>query len=786
MVPHAPIPLSLQPPTAPIATTHQFETRIHRLEQQQFQEGVNAQFRSIHMSQSFQHLQQQVYHMQQVIAYDMPVLRYQVQALEAKLDRKENDDCTRSIQLERRSQEQRLQSAMENPNLMRIYTSISTPNDATLEQNSLRRAEQMEALAALLRRRVHRGGAAYLLEAEDAEAWATKVREDTKLIGQPEVGNELSKSHDSEAWSKMASPPEAIIANAPQENETTHENLDDWQITAPWNTIHKDAASPAQSVSAKGSDMHVHAFKCSKPPSLSTSDPLCDTIDKEVAVTPQSNSAKGSEIHIRTSECPKPPSLSSSAVSIKIESFASDVSSVQVKAIPELQTKKLALHLRYAAQRVQESKEPTLDQETEVTTNDKIIQTQEDTIKNDVIQTEKVAEAQVPSYRLPPHRRFYKRAAPPTPEPDTEFTNQEVEESTASGLVVPRAVSDVFKIEAPPAREKAISVKNQVSPTQEKATSVKDTPSTGSKQDESTSTLDLNTAIWQPSYLKDLPTLPPSELDQIPPSQKMHTFSRTFILNHLGGTRWLPSFYSIPPSELSLLPGRGFYLLEDTTEPLAPTSPGHHGSLITPILRLPESDNLSTPKPESMTNAPLFIKRGDRYVYLGMYTYLRSDRLDLERYNALIPAYLKDYWAAQLTTPKRPKWVTEALKQHLRPPLTYSRPSSSASEDAITTSLSSHHQALEAWHRDTSLLTSFLRPSNILSAFSAPDTGADIPGLRFWCLGLKCEGWDKEFYDMMCREEKIWEQQGKKDGEREREERKEMLRMLGKGKPVKW
>ena len=52
-------------------------------------------------------------------------------------------------------------------------------------------------------------------------------------------------------------------------------------------------------------------------------------------------------------------------------------------------------------------------------------------------------------------------------------------------------------------------------------------------------------------------------------------------------------------------------------------------------------------------------------------------------------------------------------------------------------------------------------------------------------MGLKCEGWDKGFYEMMCREEKVWEKEGRRDGEREREETKEMLRLLGK-RPVKW
>jgi hypothetical protein len=99
--------------------------------------------------------------------------------------------------------------------------------------------------------------------------------------------------------------------------------------------------------------------------------------------------------------------------------------------------------------------------------------------------------------------------------------------------------------------------------------------------------------------------------------------------------------------------------------------------------------------------------------------------------------------------------------------------------------MTAHHQALESWHRDTSILTSLLRPENIMEAFAAPDTGAAIPGLRFWCLGLKCEGWDKGFYDMMCREERNWEKQGRRDGEKEAKNQKEMLRMLGT-RPVKW
>jgi hypothetical protein len=736
MVPHTYIPVIPQPLSADIAVTRQLDNRVNRLEQQQFQDGLNAHFRGVQISQPLQNLQQQLHQMQRAIAYDLPALRLQVQALEAKLDRKENDECTRQIQLKARSQEQKVHSAMRNPNLMRIYISVSKHGNASLDQNSIYKAEQMETLAASLRERVHCGGAAYLREAEDAEAWASKLRQDVTNTGQPRTDNELSKSYNSENWSKVAAPPNPVIAANNLETETTLENVQDWQISnSPWNTANKEVAAPTQSVSAKGSDFHIH-----------------------------------------TSECSYVANTSTSAASIQIEEpSSSNGSSVQAGAVSEPRGRKLAPHLRYTHQ-APAPKEST--------------QEIEESTKSNILQTEEVVhetEAQAPLKKtLPPHRRVFKRSTTPSiPKSETpstlkskaESADRDMEESTASGVVVPRAVSDIFKDLASSVRENTFSIK-AIPATKSKRNKRK---KNNSKKANSISPLNLTTPTWQSTYIKALPLLSPSELQDIPPPQSMHTFSRTFLLNHLGGTKWLPSFYHIPLPELSLLPNRGFYLFEDTAEPLAPLSPGEHGSLVTPILRLPDPSNAAEPKPEAMHNAPLFIKKGDRYVYFGMYTHLRSDRLDLERCEALIPEYLKEHWATQLTHPNRPKWVTSALQHHLRAPPSFS-PSASSSSDAAN----AHHQALSSWHRDTTLLTSFLRPSHILSAFAAPETGAEIPGLRFWCLGLKCEGWDKGFYEMMKREEKVWEKEGRRDGEREREERREMLRVLGKGAPVKW
>jgi len=802
MVPYPYMPVTSQPQNA------EHSDRIVRLEQQQFQDGVNSHYRNMQTSQSLQHLQQQLYQMQQAIVFDIPALRRQVEALQVRLDRRQNNEATRQLELEPRTQEQKLHSALKNANLVRIYASTSVHENATSKSSVLRRAEQMEALATLLRGRVHRGGAAYLSEAKDAEAWAAKLREDVEHSGGPEVDNKLLTE------SRSADPFQTDTANTNVQVGLTREEPERQWISNPISTP-LTKLSPSsyrrRAVRTPMQDTNLTQNKSSTP--------------KDMA-TPAQSAWGNSSIHPHTPSAQRSKSSkgSGSGVLIKIkEPSGANVTSVQVEAVSPQRARKLAPHLKYASQQIQVSKDCT--PAIEATTDDSTTKTHE---------VSDTAKVQVPSV-IQPHRRMFKRAlTPPTPKPDSKSTKWEMEESKPAGIQAQQSVSDKFKEESSPVQEKSTSVKNVPRKKNKKSRPNRSTrvarakaaersqiefvctnkkgawpteavefsvfPAEVTKQSEMhntteverekqnkfASSLDLTTPTWQPSYIKDLPLLSPEELQYIPSSPEMHTFNRTFITTHLGGMKWLPSFYSVPESELSLLPGRGYYLLEDTTEPLAPSSPGAHGSLVTPILRLPEFNNPATPKPESMLNAPLFIKRGEGYVYYGMYSHLRSDRLDLERCNALIPAYLKHHWASQLTSPKRPKWVTEALQNHLRPPSSYPRPCSSASSDAITAALSTHHQALESWHRDTSLLTSFLRPSNILDAFAAPDTGASTPGLRFWCLGLKCEGWDKGFYEMMRREERLWEKQGRKDGEKEREEQKEMLRLLGKGKPVKW
>ena len=106
----------------------------------------------------------------------------------------------------------------------------------------------------------------------------------------------------------------------------------------------------------------------------------------------------------------------------------------------------------------------------------------------------------------------------------------------------------------------------------------------------------------------------------------------------------------------------------------------------------------------------------------------------------------------------------------------------------MNAALSHHMTAMEAWQRDTHVKTAFLRPENILAAFNAPDTGAEMPGIRFWNMGLRCDGWDEGFYDMMVREEGIWKKNGSRDGEGERARKEEMMTMLRprSKRPKKW
>ncbi|KAG9674001.1 hypothetical protein KCU95_g17515, partial [Aureobasidium melanogenum] len=869
VVPHNYIPHNPHPAPADPAIVRQLQDRINILEQHHFSDGLNAHFRNLQTSQSLQSLEYRFQHMQKSLSYDNSSLRLQILDLQARENLRDNEDCTQGIQLEPRSQEQKLASAMKNVNLMRIYASVSLTGNATFEEVSLRAAEQMEALAKTLRSRVNRGGAAYLLEAEDAEAWAAKLREDAKPSQQREVDDKLSENAEIPVEYKLeaVNHPEvqfsdvswdALLAHKPDEPVEWNLSPRSKVVTPSRGSHTPDATIIAPVARNVGIDQDV-TYTHERPAST-----------KSWSVNSHASRRSG-PLHALSSEAPIKIEESSErnvsaakieAVPIKIEEPSEkSASPVQIEAVPELQIRKVAPHKKHAAQQAKAS-ESLISSKDDASAKEKLIPsiTPESAEVEDLLLADLIAKAQVPSFtlgnaptkgdlapsithenaevetevdkaqmplrKLPPHRRFgptQKAEAPKFSEVEPNITAKEempspsmktnksktaeapglhevehvdkTEEKTPLPSMKTKKKSKsrkrAKKMEELKAAEAALTIRDRDEPKGEVSSEKQNEHKEGMqsvKQDETDSASESKTQTWQPTYLRDLPPLPPDELSTIPSLQEMHHFDRSFILSHLGGTRWLPSFYSIPPSELSLLPGRGFYLLEDQNEPLAPFAPGLHGSLVTPILRLPEDNNPNTPKPESMHNAPLFLKSGQKYIYFGMYTYLRADRLDIERCSSLLPSSLKAFWANQLTSPNRPKWVTELLQQHLCPPPTYSGPlPSHVSDDTASSALTQHLQTHESWHRDTHLKTSFLKAEHILAAFEAPDTGAEMPGIRFWCLGLRCEGWDKGFYEMMVREEKIWEKEGRRDGEKERERQIEMLRLLGrKGRPIKW
>ncbi|KAI5202297.1 hypothetical protein E4T39_04751 [Aureobasidium subglaciale] len=910
-----------------VATRSQLESRVANLEQQKFREDMNAHFRNMQVSQSLQYLQQELLQMKQAFEYQIPEIRRDLCVLGAKHEIEQNVEATRSLHIKPRTQEQKLESAMRNANLVRISAAVSLPGKLTFEQVSIRGAEQMESLAKTLRSRVHRGGTAYVLEAEDAEAWATKLREDAaptdKSIPQPrsekiafpgelpmtqdldEAGSVIripSPSDEAEASDHLSNDNEAA-KDEPNESikadrgaEFSHEVVTDYRSIVAISMISRSPSPvmirasflPESEVLSTTTDTRAFAHgsslrtgspephhrqtsarSCrSKAPSYAVSVKLEETAASDIS---SPKSADRSNIRLPVSRGRKfAPHQRYGAhqaeatqfvalepeFSVKVEAFLSRTNSTRsvTKGLAEAQVpasrgRKLAPHQILAAQQVEISEAPRPEIETPAREEASI------DIATNTHEVAPVVEAQVPvsrGRRHAPHQRHAAQEAGPS---ETRFPKIEISvesEISAHDAVTTHEVAEVAGAQVPTIRAKRppphrkhvtpqveapkLSTVEPANTNEEKLVSSEaaggessSLERSGSRKmkehmdrravearivqialhadqtvsqevhEESISPLNLATqvngegitadATWQPAYLNDLAPLSVEELEAIPSTEKMHHFNRSFILNHLGGSRWLPSFYSTPGAEISLLPGRGFYLLEDTTEPLAPLSPGSHGSLLTPVLRLPDADNPDTPNTSTMEDAPLFLKQGDGYVYYGMYTYLRADRLDVERCNLVVPASVKSFWADQLTHPQRPKWVTEALQKHLCPQPTYTGPlPHNADEDKISTALSTHLLAITTWYKDTHLKTSFLRPEHILAAFEASDTGAEMPGIRFWGLGLRCEGWDEKFYGMMVREEGIWEREGRRDGESERGRKRDMLRTLRarSKRPKKW
>lgn len=757
--------MHLQPfSTSTTAETTELAYRMDILERSMYQQTTANQRSGMQTNQMLQILQREVFQLKQAVHHNVPKLYQEISSLQANLNHQQ------ILQTEPRSQQEKLDSAMKNPQLVRIANGSSLQKAMTATQAYIREAEELESLAKALRSRVHIGGAAYVQEAEDAETLAATLRQSAleSATKESDVAFTIKESGGSAI---NEAPKNNQVESAVRVESKTH---DAEVSTKPAEAIfneNSDTVIVDMSENKETKFSHIAESSTSQDASVTTGFATVPFTFNEVDWNKPSSYKKSISV--------PPCSTHQLAEALKVSTPK------QRAAAP---------HRKYAAPKMRE------------------------------------AMAREPR-AMPPHRKFairpvdtqvlsaVSKVEAPYGEhvieqarvPDTSVgTTRGVETQVGQQSEATKSVITEAKMQTAGSETKSVeagSVTSNTKKPEEPGHARIDTTQDASHQTSSASstsshkpkphdsasispssvpTVKPPRKVWQPSYLRALPALPAEDLAAIP--SQLQTFSRSFLFSKLSGIRHLSSFYHVPTSERSLLPNRGYFLLEPFLEPLRPSAPGHHGSLVTPVLRLPSSTDKDAPDPEAMISAPLFVGTGKDgvYSYYGMYTYLRSDRLDTDRCANVVPTGVKKWWASHLVSKDRPEWVTEMLAAHLSRPPTYSGPLPSSSGDA-NDALQQHIEELGSWSRDSGIKTSFLRAENVMTAFEAPDTGIEMPGIRFWCLGLKCERWDAGFYDMMVRDQEIWKREGARDEEKERKKEMDMLRFLGPSrKPVKW
>ncbi|KAF2824367.1 hypothetical protein CC86DRAFT_384013 [Ophiobolus disseminans] len=289
-------------------------------------------------------------------------------------------------------------------------------------------------------------------------------------------------------------------------------------------------------------------------------------------------------------------------------------------------------------------------------------------------------------------------------------------------------------------------------------------PATVVQQDLSVDQLSLTS--WKPYYLN---TLKPFTTDtKVPTAGQMVTFHPQFLDQHLGGTDWSPGLKFVPGEHTCIIKNRTYYMLDPSTEPYQPEAPGLHGAKLTAFFNEnPEDSSDFSGLPDGATSyedVPMFVKQNDRYVYFGNYSQTRwSDKLDYDTMMARVPQHIKEFWATELTSPVRPAWVTEELKNHFFKKPEYSGRLHPASEADATTVTSEEEvvlndkmardvrkyvEELRDWEREAKMKTAMIKKQFILDAFDAAD--ADFPpALRLWWEYLECVNWRKDFYDLL-------------------------------------
>lgn len=255
--------------------------------------------------------------------------------------------------------------------------------------------------------------------------------------------------------------------------------------------------------------------------------------------------------------------------------------------------------------------------------------------------------------------------------------------------------------------------------------------------------LDSNGCVtsFKPLFIAELPELSEIKRSKIP--TKPVTFAPDFLRNSLGGMLWSPGYVFVPPPQMSILPGRGYFAVDPAHDPHLPSGPGHHGAKLVPFFNVAPEDAFDLPDEfDSSVDVPLFVLRDiadhsgktrKRYVYYGHYTQSRwSDRLDYDHMVKCVPSSVREYWARELSAVGRPEWVTDSLQKHFFPAPEYEGTlpgyledeggsitdgDLAAREEKVAKDLKRYAEKLRRWRKDSDMRTSMIREDFILGAF---------------------------------------------------------------------
>jgi hypothetical protein len=286
----------------------------------------------------------------------------------------------------------------------------------------------------------------------------------------------------------------------------------------------------------------------------------------------------------------------------------------------------------------------------------------------------------------------------------------------------------------------------------------------GNEQSEQGKVGPITTAQWQPHAISQLTSLPISP-------QNNTTFTWEELHAHLGGAQYSPGLYfSRNSSSTRVLQGRTYWLLEAQYEPYAPNTPGQHGAKLTAFFNDSLTPDGAALEEEDYADVPVFVclREGEGYTYLGQYSQKRySDKLSHSELFQHVPSTVLEYWAAQLASPHRPAWITDALIAHFWPQPTYCGPI--PSDSAVTTpgtgvtepqdmervlekrvlrALERYAVELKEWKKESQVKATFLSEEALMEMWQKSDTDEE-KGLRLWWEYLECIGFDDSFYQKL-------------------------------------